>query len=79
MDVVSVDLVVEHRGDRVGLADLLGLETLALEHVQEVGVAPEVELVGAVDAHPAVHEEAREHAMRDRGSDLALDVVTDDR
>ena len=79
MDVVLVDLVVEHRGDRVGLADLLGLEALALEHVQEVGVAPEVELVGAVDAHAAVHEETCQHAVGDRRAHLALDVVPNHR
>ena len=79
MDVLVGDLVVEHRRDGVGLADLLGLEALALEHVQEVGVAAEVQLVRAVDAHAAVHEQAGQHAVRDRGADLALDVVADDR
>ena len=72
-------LVVEHRGDGVGLADLLGLEALALEHVEEVGVAAEVQLVGPVDADAAVHEQAGEHAVGDRRPDLALDVVADDR
>src|SRR3990170_5722791 len=77
--VVVGDLVVDHRCDRVRLADLLRLQALALEHVQEVGVAAEVQLVGAVDLHPAVHEEARQHAVGDRGADLALDVVTNHR
>ena len=63
VDVVRVELVVEHRGDGVGLADLLGLEALALEHVQEVGVAAEVELVGAVEADAAIHEQAGQHAV----------------
>ena len=79
VDVLVLDLVVDHAGDRVRLADLLRLQPLALEHVQEVGVAAEVQLVGAVDPHAAVHEEARQHAMRDRGAHLALDVVADDR
>ena len=78
MDVVVVDLVVEHGGYGVGLADLLGLETLALEHVQEVRIAPEVQLVGAVDPHAAVHEEAGQDAVGDGRANLALDVVTDD-
>src|SRR6185436_1129690 len=64
---------------RARLADLLGLQPLALEHVQEVGVAAEVQLVRAVDAHTAVHEQVREHAVRDRGPDLRLDVVADHR
>ena len=79
VDVVVGELVVEHRGDRVGLADLLGLETLALEHVQEVRVAAEVELIGAVEADTAVHEQAGQDAVGDRRADLALDVVADDR
>ena len=66
----------EHRmaelaGDGVGLGDLLRLQPLALEHVQEVGVAAEVELVGAVEPHAAVAEEVGEHAVGDGGADLA--------
>src|SRR5664280_2556277 len=79
VDVVGIDVVVEHRCDRVGLGDLLGLEPLTLEHVQEVRVAPEVELIGAVEADAAVHEEAGQDAVADRGADLALDVVADHR
>ena len=47
--VVGAHVVVELAGDGVGLADLLGLEALALEHVEEVGVAADVELVGALE------------------------------
>ena len=54
-------------------------QPLALEHVLEVHVAAEVELVRAVDRDAAVLEEAGEHAVRDGGADLALDVVADDR
>ena len=66
-------------GDRLRLRDLLRLEPRALQHVLEVHVAAEVELVGAVDGHAAVFHEPREHAVRDGGADLALDVVADDR
>src|SRR5919112_2111349 len=61
------------------LRDLLRLEALALEHILEVGVAAEVELIGAVEPHAALAEEIGEHAMDDRRADLALDVVADDR
>ena len=54
-------------------------EPLALQHVLEVHVAAEVELVGAVERHAPVLEEAGEDAVHDRGADLALDVVADDR
>src|SRR5438094_515422 len=70
MNVLRVHRIVEHARHRVRLADLLRLEALPLEHVQEIGVAAEVQLVGAVETHAAVHEEAREHALRDRGADL---------
>ena len=38
--------------DRLRLGDLLGLQTLALQHVHEVHVAADVQLVGAVDRDP---------------------------
>src|SRR5438309_8951899 len=79
VDILLVERIVEHARDRVRLADLLRLQTLALEHVEEVGVAAEVELVRPVETHAPVHEEPCEHAMRDRGADLRLDVVSDDR
>ena len=79
VDVAVLELVVEHRGDGVGLRDLLGLEALALEHVQEVRVAAEVELVRPIEPDAAIHEQAGQHAVGDRRPDLALDVVADDR
>ena len=67
------------RGDRLGLGDLLGLEAIALEHVHEVHVAADVELVGPVDGDAAVLEQPGQHAVGDGGAHLALDVVADDR
>ena len=55
------------------------VQPLALEHVLEIGVAADVELVGAVEPHAAVAKQIGEHAMQDGGADLALDVVADDR
>ena len=52
---------------------------VALEHVEEVGVAADVQLHRLVEVDAALAEEAREHAVRDRGADLRLDVVADDR
>ncbi len=67
------------RGDRLGLGDLLGLQALALEHVLEVHVAADVELVGAVEHHAAVLEQLGQHPVGDGRADLGLDVVADDR
>ena len=79
VDVVGGQLVVHDRGDRVGLGDLLGLQALALEHVEEVHVAADVELRGAQHLHAAVVEQAGQRAVHDRRADLGLDVVADDR
>ena len=62
----------------VRLGDLLALQALAFQHVHEIGVAAEVELVGAVDAHAAILEQPGQHPMGDGGAHLALDVVADD-
>ena len=77
--VVGLDALLDLARDRLRLRLLLRLEPRALEHVLEVHVAAEVELVGAVDRHPAVFHQACEHPVRDRGAHLALDVVADDR
>ena len=79
MDVALTHVVVEVAGDRLGLGDLLGLETLTLEHVHEVHVAADVELHRAVQNDSAVFEQPCQHPVGDGGSDLALDVVSDDR
>ena len=80
MDVVGVeDVVLDLARHGLGLRDLLGLEPLALEHVLEVHVPAEVELVGPVEGEPPVLEQPGEHPVDDGGPHLALDVVTDDR
>ena len=79
MHVIRADVVVELRGDGAGLRDLLRHQTLALQHVQEVGVATEVELVGPLELHSSVAEQAGQNAVDDRRPHLRLDVVADDR
>ena len=79
VDGLGGDPVVDLARDGLGLRDLLRLEPFALEHVLEVHVAADVQLVGAVEHRAAVLEQAGEDAVDDRGADLALDVVADDR
>ena len=80
VDVVRVEgRVLDLAGDGLGLRDLLGLEPLALEHVLEVHVAADVELVGVVERQAPVLEQAGQHPVHDGGAHLALDVVADDR
>ena len=77
--IARIDLFLQLAGDGLRLRDLLRLEALALQHVHEVHVAADVELVRAIDGHAAIFEQLREHAVGDGGADLALDVVTNDR
>src|SRR5215207_6248891 len=79
VDVVVGDALVDLARDRLRLRDLLGLQPLPLEHVLEVHVAAEVQLVCAVDRDAAILEQAGEHAVHDGRPYLALDVVPDDR
>src|SRR5579885_3245936 len=79
MYVVLTKFVVQLAGHGVGLADLLGLQAVALEHVVEVGVAADVELHGALELHAALPEQAGKLAMHDGRADLALDIVSDNR
>ena len=78
MHVLLGERIVEHARHCVRLADLLRFESLSLEHVEEVGVPTEVQLVRPIEAHAAVHEEAREDPMGDRRADLGLYVIADD-
>src|SRR5699024_9237348 len=50
----------------------------AVEHVLEVHVAAHVQLHGAVNADAALLEETGQHTVGDGGTDLGLDVITDD-
>src|SRR5450759_136888 len=77
MYVALAQVVVQLAGDGVGLADLLRLEALALQHVVEIGVAADVQLHGAFQAHAALAEEASQHTMHDGGAYLAFDVIAD--
>ena len=54
-------------------------QPLALQHVEEIGVAAEIELVGPVQPHAALAEQAGQHTVDDRGAHLGLDVVPDHR
>jgi hypothetical protein len=79
MDVACGQIAADLAGHGAGLGDLLALEAVALEHVEEVGVAAEVQLVGAVEPHAALAEQVGEQAVDDRRTDLGLDVVADQR
>src|SRR6476646_7312332 len=77
--VARAEVVVKLRRDRVRLRDLLRLQSLALEHVQEVSIATHVQLVGALEAHTTIGEQPRQLAVDDGCAHLRLDVIADDR
>src|SRR5262245_20379188 len=79
MDVARIEPFVELRLYRLCLGNLFGLEPASLEHVEEVGIAAGVELVGAIKADAAIGKEPRKRPMHDGRANLALDVVSDDR
>lgn len=76
--VVSADFVVQLAGDGCGFADFLAGQAGVVEHVQEVGVSADVELVGVLEFDTAVFEETGEDTVNDGCTDLALDVVSED-
>ena len=79
MHVMRIHIVRHHGSDGAGLGNLLGFQARALQHVHEVHVAAHVELVRAVQTHATILEQTGEHAVRDGGADLGLDIVADDR
>jgi hypothetical protein len=78
VDVVGTEGAVQLARDGLRLRDLLRLEPVALQHVLEVHVAADVQLVRTVEHEAAVLEQACEDAMHDGRAELALDVVADD-
>ena len=79
MHVVRIHLVRHHGSDGAGLGDLLGFQAGTLQHVHEVHVAADVKLVRTIQTHAAILEQTGQHAVRDGGADLRLDIVADDR
>ena len=77
--VVGEGAVLDLAGDGLRLRHLLRLEAFAFEHVLEVHVAADVQLVRVVQREAPVLEQAGEHPMDDGGADLALYIVPDDR
>ena len=69
----------EHALHRLRLGAPLQARPGAVQHVQEVCVAPRVQLVGPIKRDAAIVEQFREHAVDDGRAQLRLDVVPDDR
>ncbi len=76
MDVVSGKVGLHIGSHRLGFGNLLGFQALAFQHVFEVHVATNIELVGAVHGDTAGLKERRQCAVGDGCTNLGFDVVT---
>ena len=67
----SVRRFSDDRLHRFGLRSLLRLEPGAIKHVEKIGVAAGVQLIGALDFHPAFAEEIDDRAMQNGRAESA--------
>ncbi len=65
-------------GDGLGLGDFFTGEAAAFEHIEEVGVTADIELITRIDRHAALLGEFHQDAMRDGGAELRFHIVADD-
>ena len=79
MDVLLIQVPIGDLDDGLRLGDFLAVQPLSFQHVQEIGVAAEIELIGAVDATPRSSNIRTSTRCVMVASDLALDVIADDR
>ena len=79
MGLLIGKFVIELAGHGVGLGNFFRFQALALQHVHEVGVTTEVELVSAIHTNAPFPKEVCENPMRDGGANLGFNIVTDDR
>src|SRR5207245_11177830 len=70
---------VHDRLDSFGLGRFLRVRPGLAEHVQKIGVAAGVELIGALDFHAAFPEKIDNRAMKHSRAQLRFDVVADVR
>src|SRR5579883_529450 len=79
MDVFRVERRIELAHHRLGLRNLFRFEPLPLQHVAEIGIAAEIQLVSSIEPDAALAEKIGQDAMNDGRADLALDIVADQR
>jgi hypothetical protein len=59
VDIVCFQGNIKLAGNGLRLGHLLGRQPLPFQHVLEVGVAADVELVGSIEPHAALAEQVR--------------------
>ena len=79
MDITGIQPIIKLRLHRFGLGFFLGLQTFKCQHIEEVGIASCIQLVSPIETDTTITEQARQCAMNDGGTDLALDIVSYNR
>ena len=79
MNIIRRQLLLQLRLNRLRLRNLLRHQPRTLQHVVEVRVPAEVQLIRAVQPNPPVLEQPRQHPVDDRRANLRLDVVPNNR
>src|SRR5690606_22247537 len=54
-------------------------QTTLVQHIEEVGITPGIELVGSLKLHAPACEQVCQYAVRDGGAQLCLNVVANQR
>ena len=75
----SASRVADDRLHRFGLGRFLRGKPAPVEHVQEIGIAAGVELIGALDFYATLAKEIDDGAVQNGRAHLRFDVVADDR
>ena len=78
VDGVGVGFLFHLAGHRAGLGNLFRHQPVALQHIQKVGVAAKVQLIGVVNLGAPIFHQPRQHPVHDGCAYLRLDVVADD-
>lgn len=62
----------------IGFGNLFRFQPFPFEHVHEIGISTEIELVSMIQSDPAVPKQIRQDTVCYRCTDLGFYVVTDD-
>ena len=79
VNLVGVDFRIHLGSNGAGLGDFLGHQPFPFQHIEKVGVAAEVQLIGVLNGSAPVCEQAGQNPVQDGGPHLGFDVVADNR
>jgi hypothetical protein len=76
VDVLVGQTLACHGLNSLGLGALLRIQSASVQHVQKIGVAAGVELIGPLEFHPAFAKEVRQHSVGNGRAELRFDVIS---